>query len=358
MNNSNLKICITTKTLQRGGAETYILTITKELVKLGYDIHIYYFESHKDDYYNELTKAGAYVEFIGKLSTTCLLKTVINYYLKLKKENFNIIFDNSPIISCFSRLLGFKRKIIYLEHSVWENYNSITRLLNKLTYSLISIVICCSEQVYKSNGCRGIVLKNPIQIPNLDNSAIQKEIRNISKGKKIIINIANTSTVKNQTHLIEAFNKLSNKDTLLIIIGDRRDNYVNLKNEIEKSYRKKDIFYLGPKSNTEVLQYLACSHIFCLTSQYEGLPISLLEAMSLGNVPVCYSVGGIPNVVNSTCGVLVPPYNIDILAEEIDKLLIDDNTYESMSKKAILVIKMNHDIQKYIQSLQIIFQKI
>ena len=55
------------------------------------------------------------------------------------------------------------------------------------------------------------------------------------------------------------------------------------------------IHFLGKKNN--VNDYLYCADAFCLTSVYEGLPISLLEALSCGVTPICTSVGGIPDVV-------------------------------------------------------------
>ena len=43
-------------------------------------------------------------------------------------------------------------------------------------------------------------------------------------------------------------------------------------------------------------------HIFLMTSEFEGMPLALLEAMSMGCVPVVSDAGGIPEVVNGSCG--------------------------------------------------------
>ena len=55
------------------------------------------------------------------------------------------------------------------------------------------------------------------------------------------------------------------------------------------------IKFLGEKNN--VNDYLLCSDAFCLSSIYEGLPISLLEALSCGITPICTPVGGVPDVI-------------------------------------------------------------
>ena len=96
--------------------------------------------------------------------------------------------------------------------------------------------------------------------------------------------------VKNQNLLIHAFNELNQKgfNFILLVIGDGFDDNF-------KSRACEKIHFLGLKNN--VSDYLNCADAFCLTSNYEGLPISLLEAISCGVVPICTNVGGISDVI-------------------------------------------------------------
>ena len=55
---------------------------------------------------------------------------------------------------------------------------------------------------------------------------------------------------------------------------------------------------MGERHNP--LEYLKSADAFCLCSLYEGLPISLIEALGVGNVPVCTPVGGIINLVKDS----------------------------------------------------------
>ena len=63
-----------------------------------------------------------------------------------------------------------------------------------------------------------------------------------------------------------------------------------------------NVHFLGKKENAR--DYLLCSDAFVLSSIFEGLPISLLEAMSAGVVPVCTPVGGLINIISPEIGYL------------------------------------------------------
>jgi glycosyltransferase involved in cell wall biosynthesis len=99
---------------------------------------------------------------------------------------------------------------------------------------------------------------------------------------------------KNQKMLISVFNKLlkENYHLILLIIGPSFDNEeaMELRNDIEKG-----IHFLGVRTN--IGDYLYCSDAFCLSSLWEGLPISLIEALSCGVIPICTPAGGIPDVI-------------------------------------------------------------
>ena len=57
------------------------------------------------------------------------------------------------------------------------------------------------------------------------------------------------------------------------------------------------IRYLGERD--DIPQIMACCDAMCLPSIWEGLPVTLLEALSVGCIPICSNVGGIPDVIES-----------------------------------------------------------
>ena len=62
-------------------------------------------------------------------------------------------------------------------------------------------------------------------------------------------------------------------------------------------YLNERIIYLGERS--DVRDLLAESDAFCLPSIWEGMPVTLLEALSVGCITICSPVGGIPEVITN-----------------------------------------------------------
>jgi glycosyltransferase involved in cell wall biosynthesis len=79
------------------------------------------------------------------------------------------------------------------------------------------------------------------------------------------------------------------------------------------------VHFLGPRSN--IPQLLAANDIFILTTNYEGFPISILEAMRAGLPVIASDVGGVREaVVDGVTGYLVPRGDVDAVRERLEKL--------------------------------------
>lgn len=97
----------------------------------------------------------------------------------------------------------------------------------------------------------------------------------------------------------------------------------------------------------DILTFIRLADIFVLPSLLEGLPISLLEAMSLGVPAISTSVNAIPEAVrNEQTGILVPPGDPDVLAEAILRLKTDEALRSKLSKEGRDFVTVNFDERK------------
>lgn len=129
----------------------------------------------------------------------------------------------------------------------------------------------------------------------------------INSRTKILLNIARISHEKNQLMLANAVNELTKEgyNIVLIILGPNCDN--EIKNTIE-NIGNENIYLIGEKDNP--LDYLAAADAFCLSSLYEGMPITLIEAFAVGTIPICTPAGGIVDMIeNSVNGLLSKDYS-------------------------------------------------
>ena len=93
------------------------------------------------------------------------------------------------------------------------------------------------------------------------------------------------------------------------------------------------VLFLGPRR--DVPQILAGSHVFVLASNYEGLPISIIEAMRAGLPIVASNVGGVPELVtNGDNGFLVPRGDASALAEALQRLIDDPALRQRMGQRS------------------------
>ncbi len=86
-------------------------------------------------------------------------------------------------------------------------------------------------------------------------------------------------------------------------------------------------------SRTDVTALLGKADIFVLASRFEGLPISILEAMRAGLPVVASNVGGVPELVNEETGILVVQEDVAALAEALKRLLGDPALASGMGAK-------------------------
>lgn len=121
------------------------------------------------------------------------------------------------------------------------------------------------------------------------NSIVCLEERRMHKPNGYILFVGRLSKDKNIKPIIDAVNQM--KDQKLLIIGDGEE-YENL-----CPYKSDKIQFVGAVAPVEVKEYMKDADILVMNSVFEGVPMTILEALSLGVPVVSTPVGGIPSVL-------------------------------------------------------------
>ena len=301
------------------------------------------------------------------------LKNWFRLYQLLKDLNPDVIHTHlSTIAYAFPFAILKKKPLVHTIHSLaYKDANPVTiKLLRFLfrNFKQIKPVAISNEVLQTVRSTYGAqftyMIQNGVSIPEKTNNfqAVSQEISQLKfdSNTKVIINVASVKKIKNQLFLVEAINKLirNNANIILINIGAVSQEEASYFEQVKK-VAGNGIHFLGPKQN--VGDYLRNSDIFCLTSEYEGLPLSLLEALSVGLLPVCSEVGGIIDVLQKQkepVGYTFPPNNQDIFERQIIKACRETaEKREQNSKRIRDLYQRNYTMEICAQNYEQLFQQ-
>jgi len=341
-----MHITFITRSMWAGGAERVIAELCKYLVKKKIKCNIITYDDAEVLY--DLP-ASVKIFPIGECSKKKYLDKIMRYKKireKIKELKPDVVLSMPEDIGIFviPALLGTKIPVIVSERNnpLVMPWKKETRLFRKIFYPLASGFVFQTKEAAsffsKKIQTKGIILKNPLDLERIP-IAWEK------KRKKIIVGVGRLDKQKNFPLLIKAFSKfhLENNDYKLIIYGEGhlRKNLESLASSI---LPKGSYHFPGRKNN--ILDLIKDAKMFILSSDYEGSPNVLIEAMAMG-MPVistdCPSGGSSELIKNGINGILVPVNDHEKMAAEMKKLEENEEFLISLSKEAYKIREMHKD---------------
>ena len=133
--------------------------------------------------------------------------------------------------------------------------------------------------------------------------------------------------------MIDVMKDLENIPNLHYEIIGQGENYEKLVEQTKKLGLEERVHFLGWRD--DILPIIKHWHIFALPSINEDLPVSMLECMAQGIVPVASRVGGIITLLNeNNNGLLCDSANKDTFTDAIKSLILNPDSYEMLSQNA------------------------
>src|SRR5471030_677526 len=182
------------------------------------------------------------------------------------------------------------------------------------------------------------------------------DIKSSCNEKNIIFVGRLVEQQKGLDFLIESFNIVHKvkEDWILKIVGDGPDRE-NLINNIKKYNLQDNVILIGKSDN--VKEHYLNSSIFVSTSRWEGFGLAITEAMECGLPVISFDNSGPKEIINkpNINGILVENHNVTKLANEIIKLIEDNEKRKSMSLESIKRakdFKVNHIIKQWIEFIE------
>jgi teichuronic acid biosynthesis glycosyltransferase TuaC len=144
----------------------------------------------------------------------------------------------------------------------------------------------------------------------------------IGDEAELILFVGRLDTTKGIVELLDAFTSLASRrpNLRLTYVGDGPGG-VELRRKAKDLALEGRILFANACSSQKVAQWLAAANLLALPSYSEGCPNVILEAISCGRPVIATDVGGIPELVNEKCGILVAPRDSAALAAALETAL-------------------------------------
>lgn len=287
----------------------------------------------------------------GKISKLLLLGVAwVDFILKCLFGGINIVHIHTASNLSFWRktifiytALFLRKKIVLHVHGGQfkqfvksKHHKTIINILNKC-----DSIVCLSDY-WKSYFCNELCLHNVKIIPNVinepDNNIMTERKKN---GECRILFLGLICKNKGIYDLLKVItgNRDYYRGKLKLLIGGNGE--IEKLNKIIKDYDLDEIVdYLGWISGQEKAQYIKNCDYFILPSYIEGVPISILEAMSYAKPILATNVGGIPEIVKDRYnGLLFSPGDLNGIDHILKNVLENEEDQGEMGRNSLKMVR-------------------
>lgn len=323
-----------------GGAQRQIINVANAMSKMGHDVTLISLSDNKKCYEIDRTIHFKYIKDYG----TGLIK-LLNRYKELKK----VLLDIKPNVivnfwlqsAYFTTMMKNKLncKIIYSERGdpSDKQYNGLLGIIRKISFKKIDGFVfqtnAAKKYFSKDVQDRGIVIPNAV--------SVKKTKSNNQDESRTIVTVGRLHEQKNIPLVIEAFDILSNQylDYQLLVYGDG-ELKGQLQNLIKGKKLNDRVRLCGATKN--IHREIVGAKMFVLSSNYEGMPNALLEAMALGLpcISTDWKPGGVVDIIeDGKNGLIVPRNDAQVLSEAMKRLIDDGQLSKKISKNALISMR-------------------
>lgn len=309
------------------GAEVMCENLCVALKNAGVDVIAVSLYSKNTAITDRLDKKGVRIEYLDKkpgFDASVIIK-LVHLFKKEKPDVVHTHIYASKYALPAAAIAGVKKKIHTVHSMAQKEQGSLGKKVNTFLYRHCGVVpVALSSEVKKSigevYGLQESII--PVVYNGIDLSKCIRKNDYEANGVFTIVHVGRFMKVKNHKTLIRAFARFAEKkESIRLQLLGEGELLDEMKDYAEKLKVADKVEFLGLQSN--VYPYLNKADVFCLPSEYEGVPMTLIEAMGTGLPIVASNVGGIPDMlVNGENALLVEP-NYVAVEKAIEKLYND-----------------------------------
>lgn len=348
-----------------GGAEIMCENLSVELRRQGHEVYVVSLFNTESAITQRLCDNNVPVFYLNKklgFDGKIIFK-LVKLFKKIKPDvvHTHLYSLKYAVPACV--IAGVKRRIHTVHNIAQKEATPTNRKINKIFYHYFNVVpVALSKEVKKTIEYTYKIKPDaiPVIFNGIDLNNCVKKRSYIPKNNRIsVLHIGRFSEQKNHMGLVDAFCKahefMPNCELNLIGDGELKES---VKQKVLEMNISNSVNFLGLQDN--VYPFLNKADIFILPSNYEGIPITLIEAMGTGLPIIATKVGGVVDMLDNEQNALLIDKDTESIYRSLIRLFENQELREQLGKNAILKAEkfsIVYTAKKYVQLYELMFKE-
>jgi glycosyltransferase involved in cell wall biosynthesis len=342
----SLRVAVVAGTLGQGGAERQLFYLTTTLHRIGVEVRV--LSLTRGEYWEErLQEAGIPVDWVGQRAARAARLLAITRAARRHRADLiqSFHFFANPYTALAARALG-RPDLGAIRSSGKGDLDSVGPALSRLCVRLPRLLVANSEAALTSLQHRGIPRHRLRMLPNvIDLDAFAPAAARTEPHPFTVVAIGRLNTQKRFDRALRVFAKFqaaAATDVKLVIAGagSEKPALAKLTGDLGLGQR---VTFTGPVADVRPL--LAEADCLLLTSDYEGTPNVILEAMASARPVVATAVGGVTALVEAEeTGLLAEPDDEASLSTALIRLVNDPPLRARLGRQARQRVERRHSL--------------
>ena len=320
------------------GAETMVENLSCGLAAEGCDVLVISFFDLHTAITERIENRGIKIKYLGKKrgfdpSIISKMRKIIKAYQP------DVIHTHRYVLPyAFLASMGFKAKRVHTVHNVAQKEQTkVGKNINRVLFRYFNVVpVALSKEIQRNIQEMYVLPYNriPVVFNGIDLSRCIVKESYARKDTFTVLHIGRFMDVKNHELLLRSFARFKGQhsDARLQLLGDGelKENMMQLAGQLNITDA---VEFAGLQSN--VYPWLHNADVFILPSKFEGMPMTLIEAMGTGLPIIASNVGGIPDMLSSQKEALLIEPKEEKIIEALEMVYSDAKKREYWGRNAL-----------------------
>lgn len=328
------------KGLGLGGAERLLVGLAANRDRTRFDYEVAYVLADQDALAPAMADTGIPVRCLGARGSADL-RWLAALRRLVTERRYDLVHSHLPYVAAMARVVALsipaarRPVLVYTEHSLWNRAAVLTRVLNRATVGMDSGLFVVSPAARRAlprslrQGARVVVHGVDLvqsEAESHDRASTRPSVRHelgLAEDEVLALTVANLRSEKGLDVLVDAARLVREAGApVRFAVAGSGPLQEDLQAAVVEAGIEDRFTLLGQRLDT--LRLMVGSDLFVLPSRQEGMPVALMEAMSVGLPVVATEVGGVPDVVtDGREGLLVEVGTPRAMADAIGRLASD-----------------------------------